>query len=317
MQHWRTVRRGLAEAVSGWLYDRNVRFIDYGFHEHDGELQFEAEPRIRVHVVQKFPEGPALEAATAAGVTDGEIPKQFAGVPVGCPQGSYRPHQSWGVGGGRRERVQPLRGGISISDAYRPVAGTLGGPVRDRVTGQPMILSNWHVLSGYAGQPGWPIYQPGRADGGGPADEVARLVRHAMGSNLDAAVAVLSGERPAVNYPLDLSPVRGYALAQLGMYVKKSGRTTGVTQGVVTGVEGTQRMYYAGVGYRMIKRVFTVTPGDRELSLGGDSGSFWIDESTMHAVGLHFGGNAAGMPEQALAIDIGPILDALGVDLLV
>ena len=183
--HWRRVRQGLDEAVRGWLYDPNVRYIDYGFPEKDTELRLDDEPHIRVHVVHKFQQGPALEAATERGITRGEIPDQFAGIPVDRPQSSYRPHQppwsagGWTLGGPsifsepvnlRTRRTAPLRGGISVSDQYRRIAGTLGGPVVDRRTGALMLLSNWHVLSGVSGRPGWSIYQPGRGDGGGMAD---------------------------------------------------------------------------------------------------------------------------------------------------
>ena len=324
--YWTRVRRGLAEAISGWLYDPNVRYIDYGFREKESELRMDEEPRIRVHVVEKIPAGPALEAAAARGVTGGEIPRQFAGIPVDCPPGAYRLHPSTGIGPAvatratantRTGRVQPLRGGISVSDARRPIAGTLGGPVVDRATGQTMILSNWHVLSGVYGYPGEPIFQPGRFDGGTQADQVATLDRNSMASNLDAAVATLGDERLVVNAPWDLEPVTGLATAQLGMAVTKSGRTSGVTRGVITGVEGTQRTYYDGAGYRVIRNVISITPGDAELSLPGDSGAWWIDAATNNVVGLHFAGNQPGQPEEALAIDIAPVLDALGVDLYV
>ena len=328
--HWRRVRQGLDEAVRGWLYDPNVRYIDYGFPEKDTELRLDDEPHIRVHVVRKFQQGPALEAATGLGITRGEIPDQFAGIPVDRPQSSYRPHQPpWSAGGWtpggtgifsqpvnlRTRRTAPLRGGISVSDQYRRIAGTLGGPVVDRRTGALMLLSNWHVLSGVSGRLGWSIYQPGRGDGGGMADRVATLERDAMAASLDAAVATLTDARAVVNQPWGLPAVRGFNLAQLGMSVEKSGRTTGVTRGIVTGVNGTQRMYYAGAGYRVIRRVISITPGDAELSRGGDSGSFWIEEGRGNVVALHFAGNQPSQPEEALAIDIEPILDALEVDL--
>ena len=90
-----------------------------------------------------------------------------------------------------------------------------------------------------------------------------------------------------------------------------------MTRGIVTGVHGTQRMYYARAGYRVIRRVISITPGDAELSRGGDSGSFWIEEGQGNVVALHFAGNQPSQPEEALAIDIEPILDALEVDLRV
>jgi endonuclease G len=272
------------------------------------------DPCIRVHVFQKFPQGPALELATESGITGGEIPDSINGIAVDRPQSAYQTHQLVCVP--QTWRADPLRGGVSVSDAYRPIAGTLGAPVKDRQSGQPMLLSNWHVFGGLYGQPGWPICQPGRADGGSIADGVATLVRHGMASNVDAAVAELTGPRGVALAPVGLFPVQGTTLAQLGMTVVKSGRTSCVTRGVVTGVEGTQLMYYSGIGSRLIRHVVSITPGDHELSLPGDSGSLWIEEASMNAVGLHFAGNVPGQPEEALAIDIDRVLDALQVDLL-
>jgi endonuclease G len=51
------------------------------------------------------------------------------------------------------------------------------------------------------------------------------------------------------------------------------------------------------------------------VSAAGDSGSLWLDESTMRVIGLHFAGS--NQPERALALDIQPVLDALNVDLLI
>jgi endonuclease G len=315
---WEKVRLALGEAVRDWIYDPNVTFIDYGWRERGGTL-VEDELCIRAHVVDKIAPGPTLEAATRQGMTRGPIPSMIAGIPVDVPRGTYRLQQWWWTGGWQRptdpraSRTDPMQGGISISNAYQNAYGTLGGAVEDSKTGDRMILSNWHVLAGvWHARPGWPIYQPGRLDGGSRADMVAKLSRGAMSSSLDAAVAELSGSRPLVNDQLGLEPVRGVGWAQLGMEVIKSGRRTGITYGIVTGVEGTVRMNYSGVN-RLIRNVVTIEPrmARAQVSAGGDSGSLWLEEETLHAVGLHFAGGDD--PERALAIDIQPILDTLNV----
>lgn len=318
---WAHVRLAMREAVRGWIYDPNVMFVDFGWPEHGGTL-VEDELAIRVHVVKKLTR-PALEVATREGITGGLIPDTIAGFPVDVPEsGELKLHQWWWGGRWQRptepraRRTDPMQGGISISNARRNVYGTLGGPVIDRETGALMILSNWHVLAGdWRARPGWPIYQPGRGDGGSRADTVAKLSRGAMSSSLDAAVAELTGSRPLVNHPLGLEPVKGVGWAQMGMEVVKSGRRTGVTYGRVTGVEGTARMNYRGVK-RLIRNVVTIEPrlALGQVSAGGDSGSLWLQEETMHAVGLHFAGGDD--PEYALAIDMPPILDALNVNMV-
>lgn len=319
---WARVRLAMREAVRGWIYDPNVMLIDFGWPEHGGTLD-DTDLAIRVHVVEKFVGAPALELAIEEGITRGPIPDTIGGFPVDRPQsGKLKLHQWWWGGGWRRpaepraRRTDPMQGGISISNAYRNVYGTLGGPVIDRETGARMILSNWHVLAGdWRARPGWPIYQPGRGDGGSRADTVAKLSRGAMSSSLDAAVAELTGSRPLVNHPFGLEPVTGVGWAQMGMEVVKSGRGTDVTYGRVTGVEGTARMPYGGVN-RLIRNVVTIEPRlGPQVSAGGDSGSFWLQEKTMRAVGLHFAGGDS--PERALAVDMQPVLDALNVDMVV
>ncbi|MCU0511449.1 MAG: S1 family peptidase [Anaerolineae bacterium] len=80
---------------------------------------------------------------------------------------------------GPRDRWRPLiPGGVSIGH-YKVTAGTLGVLVRDKVTGEPLLLSNNHVLANSNDALiGDPILQPAALDRGlNPADVVARLER--------------------------------------------------------------------------------------------------------------------------------------------
>jgi hypothetical protein len=320
--HQKTMTRArlaMREAVRGWIYDPNVMLIDLGWRERGGKL-LEDKLCVRVHVVEKFTRGPALESAIDERKTSGEIPDTIAGFPVDIPQGAYALQQwlsSWWSRPAtpRARHTDPMQGGISISNAYQYSYGTLGGLVEDRETKDKMILSNWHVLAGsWWSRPGWPIYQPGWGDGGSRADTVANLTRHAMSSNLDAAVAKLTGNRQLINRQLELGPVRGVGWAKLGMEVVKSGRRTDVTHGRVTAIAGTIRISYSGVD-RLIRNVVTIEPRlGPQVSAGGDSGSIWLQESTIRAIGLHFAGS--DRPERALALDMPPVLDALNVNLV-
>lgn len=313
-------RLGIQEAVQGWIYDPNVMLIDFGWCERGGKL-LEDKLTIRVHIKEKYARGLMLEAAVDEGKTRGYIPDTIAGFPVDRPVATYRLQQYyrswwWRPPSKRAGRADPMQGGISISNANRNVYATLGGLVKDRETNDLMILSNWHVLVGdWYVQPDLPIYQPGRGDGGVMGDTVATLSRHAMSSNLDAAVARLTGSRKLINDQLDLGPVKGVGQAELGMQVVKSGRQTDLTYGLVSGIEGTIRLNYRGVD-RLINHVVTIEPRPpfREVSAGGDSGSLWCQESSMNGVGLHFAGSDE--PERALALDLQSVLDALNVNLV-
>jgi endonuclease G len=189
--------------------------------------------------------------------------------------------------------------------------------VRDRATpNEEMILSNWHVLATYWGAPrGQPILQPGLYDGGSGADVIATLERDAMSANLDAAVATLNGSRGLSNDQLGIGPVKGVGSATIDMEVEKSGRTSHVTYGRVTGVGGIQRLYYGWLE-RVIRDVVTIeplAPEDPPVSQGGDSGSWWVDSATRRAIGLHFAG--CDDPSRALALDMQEVLNALNVEI--
>jgi endonuclease G, mitochondrial len=314
-------RRAIRQAVQQYLFDPNVSLIDFGYPEHDGQI-VDDELAIRFHVRQKLT-GAALESAAEAGNTR-PIPPVIGGFQTDVPQGTYRPYRSmWSNGWWlppakpqRQTRLDTLKGGISISDVFHTSAGTLGCKVIDRFTGDEMILSNWHVLVvEWTARPGQRICQPGRLDGGvTSADAIATLTRDAMSVNLDAAVAKLTGDRQLLNDQLNLGGVTGVAQAELGMEVAKSGRTTGVTHGRVTAVDGMAKIRYNGID-RVIRNVMTIEPSRpaEQVSAPGDSGSVWLNPDTMQAVSLHFAGS--DFPERGLAIDLQTILDTLNVDL--
>jgi len=137
-----------------------------------------------------------------------------------------------------------------------------------------------------------------------------------MTNNLDAAVATLTGARVIRNDQVGLGPVYGAASPSLGMKVVKSGRRSGITHGRVTAVEGVTVMPYAGMN-RIIRHITTVEPNTNfeEVSSPGDSGSWWLDESTRQAVALHFAGSDAPA-ERALGLDMVVVLDTLQVEVV-
>ncbi len=312
-------RLAVWQAMRGFLFDPNVSLIDFGFPERGGQIR-EDQLTVRIHVHHKM-SGLRLESAVDTGLTR-SIPAEIGGFPTDVPEGTYLPGQGAGWWNGptqvnrRAGRMAPLCGGVSISSERQNGYGTLGGWARDRQTGKDMILSNWHVLAGdWWASPGQRIYQPGRLDGGGPLDTVATLTRHAMSANLDAAAATLTGDRPLSNDQFDLGPVRGVVQPSLGMPVIKSGRRSEITRGRVTAIEGSAVMNYAGID-RIIRHITTIEPyyNFEQVSSPGDSGSWWLEESTRRAAGLHFAGSDAPM-ERALALDMTCVVEALQVDL--
>jgi hypothetical protein len=178
-----------------------------------------------------------------------------------------------------------------------------------------MALSNSHVLATvYGAGPGLGTEQPGALDGGDAGDLIGRLARDAAPLGLDASVSRLGGQRGGINHQHDAGPLRGVKGPAADVTVMKAGRTTGLTSGVVTAIEGEGIFWYGPV-QRTVRRMLTIEPdGDGVLSAAGDSGAVWFDPHDRRAVGVHFAGG--GQPPRAFAVAMGPVLDALAVDLL-
>lgn len=80
----------------------------------------------------------------------------------------------------------------------------------------------------------------------------------------------------------------GIAEAYLGMGVKKSGRTTGITHGTVSVIDATVDVGYdGGKVARFVDQILT-----NDMSDGGDSGSVLLSEDGTKLVGLLFAGSS-------------------------
>lgn len=255
----------------------------------------------------------------------------------------------------RQSQMRPARPGVSLGH-YRTTAGTFGAVVWDVKTGEPLILSNNHVLanatSGQDGKArqGDPILQPGAADGGTverdkiahlerfipiemtgrvPACMASRSIELAMNkwlsatrspvrvevvtrslagtANLvDAALARPTNPRLIDGDILELGEVKGLGEAGLGLRVRKSGRTTGVTEGEVQVVDATVNVIYSDNA----TATFTDQILTGKMGAGGDSGSLLVDEK-MNAVGLLF----AGSDKSTIYNRLRTVVDMLGVSL--
>ncbi|OYD15458.1 hypothetical protein CH333_05695 [candidate division WOR-3 bacterium JGI_Cruoil_03_44_89] len=227
----------------------------------------------------------------------------------------------------------PLRGGISIGPCRSvwleppdvPAAGwyifvgTLGVIVRDNVSGDPMLLSNFHVM---CVDDGWSVgdtmCQPSRLDGGNcPTDVVGALQRASLGGQVDCAVASHTARGYACGI-VDIGDVAGKATATVGMAVRKRGRTTELTYGIVDTVDLTVTIPYGdGLGSVTLTNQIgiDVDPAHSpQFGDHGDSGSVVIDNAR-RVVGLHFAGNEDGT--YGVANPIQAVLDALNVSICV
>jgi endonuclease G len=296
----------------------NVTGVDVGYRYDKGKRT--KQMAVRIHVREKIPEH-ALEE-------DEIFPKKIDEVPIDVIEAVYTPHPQTSAPEpepevvDRRVRFDPLRPGISVGHESVS-AGTLGAIVYDRQTSRRGILSNWHVLAGSNdARPGDPIVQPGPRHGGrAPQDTVATLERFLLGPQGDAAFAVLNASRGADDAQLETGVrVTAVRRVRVGDVVTKSGRTTGVTRGLVEGI-GQYTLTYS-VGTRTIAGFKVVAeedgnPNDLEISSGGDSGSLWYGVEDGVGVGLHFAGETDATPgeEHALACHLDDVLAQLDVTL--
>lgn len=204
----------------------------------------------------------------------------------------------------RTSRIRPAPGGVSIGH-FQITAGTLG--VIARRNGVRVILSNNHVLANSnAGRIGDAILQPGPHDGGTTNDRIANLeefvpivfdgfwdwllglfgiIRPAR-NVVDAAVGRPLQDPDVSDEILEIGRVSGTAVAAIDMHVRKSGRTTGRTEGRISAVATTVRVSYGLTRVARFRDQVVATA----LSQGGDSGSLVVDDSN-HAVGLLFAGS--------------------------
>ncbi|HMP78385.1 MAG TPA: hypothetical protein PKD54_02925, partial [Pirellulaceae bacterium] len=230
------------------------------------------------------------------------------------------------------ERMRPAKSGISIGHVDI-TAGTLGGLFKDKVTGEVVILSNNHVLanSNHAAI-GDAILQPGAHDGGvDPDDRLAELLRFVPidfdegNENLvDAAIAMPLSSSDVLWATVEVGAevpreARHLGDSDLGVYVHKTGRTTGHTQGFVQAVYATVR-----VKFDLFQKatfvdqiIISQSPAEEDFSNGGDSGSL-IYDSNNKCIGLLFAGSEGSeeTPATTIANPISAVMRALNLEFL-
>jgi len=212
---------------------------------------------------------------------------------------------------------------IGVSAGHGAVtAGTIGARVTDG--DRTFALSNNHVFAANNdGSAGDNLLQPGVVDGGRDPDDVigtlfdfeplhfCKAMLCSM-NRIDAAIALTSTDdvgsaTPDGGYG---SPRTSPVEATLGMDVQKYGRTTGHTQGQVTGLNATIDVAYASGTARFEDQIVITGRG---FSAGGDSGSLIVSKGLLLAdrrpVGLLF----AGTTTTTLANPIDFVLDRFDI----
>jgi hypothetical protein len=240
----------------------------------------------------------------------------------------------------RKSNTRPMPGGVSIGHPAI-TCGSSGPPVKkNRV---PHILSNKHVLAPEGASLGDQTWQPGKYDGGTEADIIGHLVAFVPINFIDESTCPIAGfvikglnylaelfgsntrlpnaiSTPvnkvdcAISRPLvedDISqeilevgiPV-GFGEVKVGDKVKKSGRTTGLTEGEVIATDGLVNVSYGDKVAVFDDQIITTA-----MSEGGDSGSAVLNDKN-ESVGLLF----AGSSSYTIVNKIANVIDALELD---
>ena len=271
------------------------------------------------------------------------VPKSVNGIPTDVVEvGDVRALQA------RTDRWRPAPGGVSIGH-YRITAGTLGAVVRDRDTGERLILSNNHVMANSNDASiGDPILQPGPTDGGTTSsDVIANLLRFcpiqfsqepgtcsiaSSFAELGNTIAALLGSKhrvqtlranPQAANLVDCTVARpvndgdvldeilevGTVAGTLDAALGMAVRKSGRTTGFTTG-EIIVLDATVSVSYGVGRTAsFENQIVTGPISQGGDSGSLVVAGNELKAVGLLF----AGSDQSTILNPIQAVLDCLNI----
>jgi hypothetical protein len=314
----RTVAAAVARA------SRNVHAVGIGRKIVDGKTT--AERAVRIHLLQKL--APSLLPpkdrlpATVDGFPTDIIESAPAFIAAkSAPQTCTT----------RRKRRQVPRV-AGISTAHRDVtAGTIAYFCRSTAHGDRpgdfFVLSNNHVFANVnLGHRGDDLYQPGPADGGTTADHFAELHRFVpirlggtVANKVDAAIGRLLPGTTFQRRICSIGTITGTMVPREQAAVRKHGRTTGYTEGIITDVAydaliGMDHADPSVVALFDNQIRIEVSPPFAAFGLGGDSGSLVVARNTLQAVGLYFAGPPSG--DYGVANSIADVLTELQIELL-
>lgn len=263
---------------------------------------------VKIFVAKKFPRGKVNSVDRIPATIDSILTDIEA---VGYPRKFQIPQQ---------QRHRPVPGGVSVGLDFHAVnyrfAGTLGVVVADRENPPTLYaLSNNHVLADENRvDNGAGVVQPGTLDEGRNRDRVARLSRYVplrfdnRRNWMDAAIAAFDDPARAQKRILGIGVPLGVVRPTLGLLVRKSGRTTGLTEGIVRAVNFDVVGVRYDQGLVRIDDIIVIRGVTGPFSKPGDSGSAIADPQG-RVVALLFGGSDV----VTFAIPIGRILRRLGV----
>jgi hypothetical protein len=245
--------------------------------------------------------GPTVLVLTRHGGTAG-LPTQLDGVAVEeFVVGDVHAYAKPGGGG-------TLQCGTSTGNDLECAAGTIGCVVVKG--GVQYFLSNNHVFARENDASiGERIDAPGRYDAHPKCAQTPQsgtlsdfqAISFSSNNTIDCAIA-----RPVAGLAYTCAEAGGYTPSStvvspaVGLAVKKTGRTSGLTTGTIQAINVTIQVQYSSGIATFVNQI--MTPGSFIRS--GDSGSLMVTQSGNNPVGLCFAGGSGG----SFANPIGPVL---------
>jgi hypothetical protein len=183
-----------------------------------------------------------------------------------------------------RSVVRPIVGGISVGILDKNVAGTIAFPAYYK--GIPVIVSSSHVIAeeGNASV-GTRIIQPSEIDGGNKNHIIGWLlsstnIRYPPETNIvDGAIATL--ETDYSHSILGIGEINGETEPRIGMVVRKMGRSSFLTKGIIIGVNALVKVS----GYSRGTAIFEDQIITAKVADFGDSGAAIVDKDN-NVVGI-------------------------------
>ncbi len=191
-----------------------------------------------------------------------------------------------------------LQMGTSTGNDLECSAGTLGCVVLKG--GTKYFLSNNHVFAREnAASNGERIDAPGRYDGKPRCARTAQCgtlaqfaqISFSNNNTVDAAIVLpVAGRAYTCAEAGGYTPSATVVAPSVGLAVKKTGRTSGLTTGTIQAINVTIRVQYSSGIATFVNQI--MTPGSFQRS--GDSGSLMVTQSGNNPVGLCFAGGSGG-----------------------
>lgn len=310
----RDIQNSTEDAIQTLLAIPGVVGVDVGFKYKDGQRTDEI--CLRVHVSKKKQDVSEEEKipATVNGISTDVLESKFDAL-----HGLVVPRQHYVVTEGDTivnpdDQMYPvLMGGITISVDTEEGAetGTIGAIVIDKQTKKPAILTNGHVVNNTVGLPVFHTYSWKTNE-----KPVGTVLRTRMENGIDAAVVSIGD---AYTYAFDITELGGVQgineSPTLGMKVRKRGRTSRLTEGIIDGLHGS--FPDPRDPSKNYTDIITIAPTrTNEFSTFGDSGSTVLDANNKIVALLYSGyppDGAGDLSGKTLAIPIRNVMKAMNI----